>query len=174
VPVNKHETLPSSNLIPSATASGSCQLSCDQYHLSSDDEEYLTPNNGAETTPTRSYRAAHVLTAARLYFNLPPEAPNHWGQINQNLDNLHSDPMENNIIFWSPDITDWWRQSVEMHSKYADLSNVACEEFFIIPRGVGVEASVSLDQPVIGCRQSNTTRETLHKKSRCKAVCFSQ
>jgi len=47
----KHESLPSSNLIPFATASGSCQSSFDPYYLSSDDEEYLTPNNVAETTP---------------------------------------------------------------------------------------------------------------------------
>jgi len=51
VPVNKLETVRSSNLVPSATASGSYQSSFDPYDLSSDDEEYLTPNNVAETTP---------------------------------------------------------------------------------------------------------------------------
>jgi hypothetical protein len=40
VPVNKLETVPTSNLVPSATASGSYQSSFDQYDLSSDDEEY--------------------------------------------------------------------------------------------------------------------------------------
>jgi len=49
--VNKHETVPSSNLVLSTTASGSYQSSFDPYDLSSDDEEYLTPNNVPETTP---------------------------------------------------------------------------------------------------------------------------
>jgi len=39
VPVNKLETVLSSNLIPSATASGSYQSFFDPYDLSSDDEE---------------------------------------------------------------------------------------------------------------------------------------
>jgi hypothetical protein len=51
VPVNILESLPISNHIPSAQASGSCQSSFDPYHLSSNDEEYLTPNNVAEMTP---------------------------------------------------------------------------------------------------------------------------
>jgi len=58
VPVNKPETVPSSNLVPSATAAGSYESSFDPYDVSSDDEEYLTPNNVAETTPPRSDRAA--------------------------------------------------------------------------------------------------------------------
>jgi len=56
--VNKLETIPSSNHVPSAIASGSYQSSFDPYDLSSDDEEYLTPNNVAETTPGRSDRSA--------------------------------------------------------------------------------------------------------------------
>jgi hypothetical protein len=51
VQVNKLETVPSSNLVPSATASRSYESSFDPYDLSSDDEEYLTTNNVAETTP---------------------------------------------------------------------------------------------------------------------------
>jgi len=39
VVVNQHESFPSSNLIHSATASGSRQSSFDPYDLSSDDEE---------------------------------------------------------------------------------------------------------------------------------------
>jgi hypothetical protein len=39
-PVNKLETVPSSNLVPSATASGSYQSFFDSYNLSSDDDEY--------------------------------------------------------------------------------------------------------------------------------------
>jgi hypothetical protein len=50
-PVNKHETLPSSNLVLPATASVSYQSSFDPSDLSSDDEEYITPNNVPETTP---------------------------------------------------------------------------------------------------------------------------
>jgi len=162
--VNKLETVPSSNLVPSATASGSYQSSFDPYNLSSNDEEYLTPNNVAETTPGRSDRAAHLLNAARLHLNSPPEAPKNWGQINPNLNDYHSDPMEISSTFWIPDITDWWRQQEETHSKYADLSNVARDIFSIIPHGVRVEASCSLGRDVIGWRQSKITGKTIRKK----------
>jgi len=81
VPVNKHESLPSSNHIPSGPASGSCPSSFDPYDLPSDDEEFLTPDNMAGTTPGRSDRAASLLTAARPYLNSPPEAPKNCGQI---------------------------------------------------------------------------------------------
>jgi len=118
----------------------------------------------SETTPGRSDRAARLLTPARLYLNSPPEAPKNWGQINPNLNDYHSDPMEISSTFWKPDITDWWRQQEETHSKYADLSNVARDIFSIVPHGVGVEASFSLGQDVIGWRQSKTTGETLCEK----------
>ena len=59
VPVNKLETVPTSNLVPSATAPVSYQSSFDLYDVSSDDEQYLTPNNVAETTP-RPSDAQHV------------------------------------------------------------------------------------------------------------------
>jgi len=39
-------------------ASGSGQSSFDPYDLSSDDEEYLMPNNMPSMTPGRSNRAA--------------------------------------------------------------------------------------------------------------------
>jgi len=110
VPVIKHESLRSSNLIPSATASGYCQSPFGPFVLSSDDGEYLTPNNVAETTPGRSNRAARQLTTAGLYFNCPREQPKNWGQIDPNLNNHHSDPMEIGSTFWVQDITDWWRQ----------------------------------------------------------------
>jgi hypothetical protein len=51
VPVNKLETVSSSNLVPSATSSRFYQLSFDAYDLSIDDEEYFTTNNVPETTP---------------------------------------------------------------------------------------------------------------------------
>jgi len=109
VPLNKLETVPTSNLFPSSTASGSYQSSFDLYDLSSNDEKYLTPNNVAETTPGWSDRTARLLTAARLYLKSPPEAPKNWGQINPNLNDYHSDQMEISSTFWIPDITDWWR-----------------------------------------------------------------
>jgi hypothetical protein len=66
--------------------------------------------------------------------------------------------------FRVPDITNWWCQQEDMHSKYANLSNVARDIFSIIPPGVGVEASFSLCQVVTGWRQSKTTAETLREK----------
>jgi len=164
VPVNKLETVPCINLVPSAMASRSYQSSFDPYDLCSNDEEYLTPNNVAEMTPGRSDRAAHLLTAVRLYLNSPPEAPKTWGQIHPNLNDYHSDLMEISSTFWIPDITDWWCLQEEMQSKYADLSNVARDTYSIIPHGVGVEASFLFGWDVIGWRQSKTTGETLHKK----------
>jgi len=164
VPVNKLETVPSDNPLPSATASGSYQSSFDSYDLSSDDEEYLMPNNVAETTPGQKDRAARPLTAARIYLNSPPEAPKNRGQINPNLNDYHSDPMEICSTFWIPDITDWLRLQEDTHSKYTDLSNVARDIFSIIPQGVRVEASFSLGRDGIGWRQSKTTSETLRNK----------
>jgi hypothetical protein len=96
--------------------------------------------------------------------NSPPEAPKNWGQINPNFIDYRSDPMEISSTFWIPDITDMWRQQEEMHSKYADLANVASDIFSIIPHGVGVEASISFGQDDIGWRQSKTTAETLRNR----------
>jgi hypothetical protein len=104
------------------------------------------------------------LTAARLYPNSPPEAPKNWGQINSSLNDYNSDPMEISSTFWIPDITHWWRQHEETHSKYADLSNMAREIFTIIPHGVRVEDSFSLGRDVIGWRQPKTSGETLREK----------
>jgi len=164
VSVNKLESVLRINLISSAKASGSYQSSLDTYDLSSDGEEYLTPNNVAETKPRQSNRAAPLLTAARLYLNSLPEAPKNLGGINPNLNDYHSDPMEIRSTFCIPDITDWWHQQEETHSKYADLSNVARNIFSIIPHGVGMEASVSLGRDVVGRRESKTIGETLRKR----------
>jgi hypothetical protein len=84
------------------------------------------------------------LTEARLYLTSTPELPLNWGQINPNLNNYHSDPMEISSTFWLLDITNWLRQQEETHSKYTDHSNVAPDIFSIIPHSVGVEASFSL------------------------------
>ena len=94
VPVNKHESVPSSDLIPSATASGFCQSSFDPYDFSSDDEEYLTPNNVAKTTPGRSDCAVCLFTAARFFLNSQPEVRKNWGLIEPNIIEYDSDRME--------------------------------------------------------------------------------
>jgi hypothetical protein len=99
VPVDKLQTVPSSNFVPTATASGSYQTFCDPYELSSDDEEYLMPNNVADTTPGRRDSTARLLTTARLYLKSPPEEPKYWGQINSNLIDSHHDPMEISSTF---------------------------------------------------------------------------
>jgi len=145
-------------------ASRSGQCSNDPYDVSSDDEEYLMPDNVAETTPGRSDRVAHSLTAARLYLNSAPEFPQNKGQINLHLKDYQSDPMVISITFWLPDITDWWRQQEEINSMYADLSNVAPKIFSIISYCLGVEASFSLGRDAIGWRQSKTSSETLSEK----------
>jgi hypothetical protein len=116
-------------------------------------------------TPGRSNRAASLLTASSLYFHSLPEAPKNEGQTNPNRNDYHSDPMEISSTFWILDITDWWRQAEELHSRYyADLSNVACNVFYIIPHCVGVVASFSLGRDGIGWRQSKTTGKTLSEK----------
>jgi len=164
VPVNELQCILRSNFVPLATPSGCCQLSFDPYDLFSDDEEYLIPNNVAKMTSRRSDCAARLMTATRLYLHSPPEAPKNWGQINPNLNDYNSHQMEISSTFWIPDITDWWRQQVETHSTYADLSNVACNIFSIIPHGIGVGTSFLLWRDVITWRQSKTTGETLQEK----------
>ena len=161
VSVFKPESVLSNNPFSSATDSGSGHSSFDPNDLSSDGEEYITPKYGAEITPGRSDCAALLLTAARLYLNSPPKSTMNWVQINPNLNDDHSDPMEIGSTFW---ITDWWCQQEEMHIKYTDLSNVAHDRFSIIPHRVGVEASISLGCDFIGWRQSTTTGETLCKE----------
>jgi len=101
------------------------------------------------------------LTAARPYLNLVPESPKNWGQINPNHNDYHSDPMEISSTFWIPDITDWWQQYEQTHSKSAIHSYVACDIFSNILHGVGVEAGFSLGQDIIDPKQSNNTGETL-------------
>jgi len=150
VPVNKHESLPRSNPIPSGTVSESCQSSSDSYNMSSSDDEYLTPNNVADTTPRQTNHAARLFTSARLHPNSAPEAPKNWGQSDENLNDYHSDPMAISSTFWLPGISGWWCQQVDTHSKYTDLSNVERDIFSIRPHGVGVEASFCLGRDVIG------------------------
>ena len=65
----------SNNLIPSATASGSGQTCLDPYDLSSNDEEYMMPNNVVATTPGLSDHPAPLSTAPRLSVNSEPQSP---------------------------------------------------------------------------------------------------
>jgi len=71
--------------------------------------------------------------------------------------------MEISSTFWWPDITDWWHQPEETHSKYGRISNVGGNILSIIPHGVGVEASFCPGKDEISWRQWNTTGETLPK-----------
>jgi len=162
--VSKPKNVPHGNIFPSAKTSALCQSSDDPYDLFSIDVEYLTPESVVETTPGQSNHAACLLTAARLHLNSPPEAPQHWGQINPNLNDYHSIPIEISSTSWLPDITDWWCQPEETHSEFPNLSNVACNIISIISHGVVVEASCSLGRDVIGWRQSKTTGEMLQEE----------
>jgi len=90
------------------------------------------------------------LAATKLYLNSPPELRQNWGQINPNLNDYHTDPLEISSTFWSPDITDRWQQEEETHSKYADLFKVARDIFSNITDAVGVKASYSHGRDVIG------------------------
>jgi hypothetical protein len=51
VPVIKPQPIPSSNQVASTMASGSGQSFFDRYDLSSNQNQYLTPDSMAETTP---------------------------------------------------------------------------------------------------------------------------
>jgi hypothetical protein len=159
--VTEPENILNNNLSPYGMASRSCQSSYDWYVLSGNDEKYFMPHNLAEMTPGWSNCAACLLTAPRLYLDCAPELTQNWGQINPNVNDCHSDPIENSRSFRLPDITDWWQQQEGTHSTYPDLSNVVCAIFSIIPYGVGAEASVSLSWDVIRRRRSKPTGETL-------------
>jgi hypothetical protein len=163
-PVIKSNNTLNNNLSSFEMASKSGRSSYDPYDLSSNDDEYLMPTNVAEITLGQSDQAACLLTAARLYLNSPAEFPQNWLQNNLNRNDFHSDPMEISSTFWLLDITNWWQQQEETHSRYTDLSNVARNKFSIIPHSVGVEATLSFGREAIGWRRSKTTRETLCEK----------
>jgi hypothetical protein len=108
--VTKPKIIPNRNLISSRIPSTSGQSSYNPYDLYSNDEEYLMLKSVAEKTPRRSDRAACLLKAARLNWHSPPKLPHNWGQINLNLNDYNSDPMEISSTLWLPNITDWWWQ----------------------------------------------------------------
>jgi len=114
-----------------------------------------------EVTPGQRNCTAHLLTAARLYLNSPPELAKNWGQVDLNLNDYHSDPMEISSTFSIPDITDWWEQQEERHSKCADGCNVVGERSSIIPDGFGADSGCSLWQDDIDWRQSNNEGKSL-------------
>jgi len=134
-------------------APGSGQSTFYPYDLSSNEEDYLMTNYVAEMTARRTNHRARLLTTARLYLNSSVEEPKNWGQINPNFNDYHSYPMEIGSTFWIPDIADWWRQQEEIHSKYADPSNLERDIVSIIPHGVGVEDNLSLGHDDYGWRQ---------------------
>jgi len=164
LPIITPDSLPSNDQFSSAMASSSGLSSCVSYTLCANAEEYLIPKDVAKTMPGQSNHIARSLSATWLYLNSMPGLPQNWAQINPNLDDYHSDHVQIPSTYWLPDITNWWRQQVETHSKYANLSNVAHDEFSITPHVVGMEASYSLRRNVIGWRQSKTAGETLCEK----------
>jgi len=159
--ITKPENVLRSNLFPSVTASGFGQFSVYPYHLSSNDEEYLTPKSVAEITPWQRDPAARWITPERLYSNSPPAVPTNWGEVNPSLDDFHSERMEISGTFWLPNISDRWPQPEKSQWNHASLSKVAGNIFSIIPCGITAEASVSHGLDIIGWRQSNTTDEML-------------
>jgi len=99
LPVTTLENKLNNNFISSAIASRSGQSSYDPYDLSSDDDEYWMTDNVAKMIPRWSNRTAHLLIAARLWLNLPPELPQNRVKINPNLNAYHTDSMESSSIF---------------------------------------------------------------------------
>jgi hypothetical protein len=142
VPVNKPESVPSSNLFPSAMATGSSQSCFYLYDFSGDSEEYTTPDNVTEMTSRCSDPAVSILATARHYLYSWPEVLMNWEHINPNINEYHSDPTKISSTYCIPNITDWCHQQGEMHSTYADLSNVACDIFNVIQHCIRVEASI--------------------------------
>ena len=163
LPVNELNCIPMDNIFCSEIVSRSGQYSYDPYDVSSDDDKYLMPKDVAEMTPRWSDHIVCLLTAARLYVNSLPELPQNWGQTNPNLNEYHSGSMEISSTFSIPDITDWCCQQGEMSWEQANFCDVVCDIFAFTPHGVAVEAIISLEQDVFGCRQSKATGETLRK-----------
>jgi len=83
--VIKPESVLNNNLFFSAMSSGSVESSIDPYDSSRDDEEYLMPNNVAETTPRESDRTSRLLATAGDHLNSPPQSRKNYGQLVPNL-----------------------------------------------------------------------------------------
>jgi hypothetical protein len=105
VPVNEFESFLDSNRVPSSTLSGAWQSTFDPHELSRNEEECVTPNNVAETTPGPRNFAAPWMATPSDSLNSPPAAPKSWGQINSNLNKYYSNQMDNSSTFWILEIT---------------------------------------------------------------------
>jgi len=81
-PVIKPKSVPNNNQFSSTLACRSGEPSYDVYDLCSGNEEYIMPNNVAETMPGRSNSIVHWSIAAVLWMNLTPQSPKHGGQRN--------------------------------------------------------------------------------------------
>jgi len=163
-PVNKNESLSRDGFIPSKTRIGFCPSLLNPYDLLINDDEYLTPNDVAVTTPGQSDHTACWMTTARLCLDSLPQAPKNWGQMNQYLNDYNPDPMELSSTLRILDIIDCCRQQEETHSKYADLFNDARDIVSVVPHLVRVEGCFCLGKVVIGWRQLTTTGEDLRGK----------
>jgi len=144
--------------------SGSGHFSLDLYNLSNDDKEYWMPKNFAERTARCTDSTTRLFTAGRISFNSLPVLQKNRGQVDRILNDYYTDPMEISSILLIQHITDWWCQQEEIHSKYADISNVAPHIFSITQHHVRVEASFSVSPDIIGWMQSKTTGKTYWKK----------
>ena len=98
--ITKPENDQHHNFFPSAKHSGFGRSSFDPYDLSSNDDKYFKPKCVAELTPGRSNCAARLLTAARFYLHSPPQSAKNWGQVNRNVNEYHSDPMDISSTSW--------------------------------------------------------------------------
>jgi hypothetical protein len=116
-PVKKPENVQQHNFVPHAMASWAGQLTLDPHNLSSNDEEYLMPNNVAETTLGWCDCVKSLLSATRLCLRSPPEAPKNWGHTNAILNEYLSNPLEISSKFRLPDLTDRWCWQEEINSK---------------------------------------------------------
>jgi len=112
-------------------------------------------------------------STTRLPVNSPRESQKSCGQIDPQLNECHSDPMEIGISWWIPDITDWWRQQQETHSMYADLNSGARHILYHTTwyRSRGQWISWAR------CHQLEAVKNHMwdySSEGRCKAVCWSQ
>jgi len=160
--VTKPESILNNNLVSSAMASRSGQTSYDPYDSSSNDGEYLMPNNVAKMTPGWSNCAARPLTAARLYLNSPPELTQNGGKLIRIL-------MITTLTKWTLVVHVGYRISPtgcgsKKKCTESNLPNVARDEFSTIHHGVGVEARFSHRRDVFRWRQPNTTGESVPEK----------
>jgi len=140
----EYKIIPTNILFPSTIASASGQSSFVPYDWSSNNKEYIKPQNVAEITTSQCDCAVHLAIAGRLHLYSPHRSPNNWGQLKQNLNDYHSDPMLISSTVWIPDITKWRPIQEETHSKHADVANVARDILCIMSHDVRVVSCFSI------------------------------